>query len=706
MNGKNEAGYFDISLSTAEAILADEGLGFAFFLPHEGENGPVLYSEAGKGFSPEDLRRLAANGISQLRVQARDLHSLEARLEQRLETVLSHRAIPPAEKAKLVYHVGTSIARDIVTNPTESEGIERSDRMINGVIRSVLQDPAIGANMLKMAGHERTTASHMFVVSILAILLGTEVYGSDLEPLRALGLAGMMHDLGKLSIPPEILNKQGPLTEEEMELVYRHPIESVRLLGDDPHVTPPVRQAILQHHERPDGRGYPLGLRGEEVLPASRMLTIVDSFHAMISRRPYRSPLTPEQAVRAMQTQAGAQFDADLLAAWEAVLKRHADSMSVLFHSPPGSGEDLSTRHEHRPAERGRTRYGQRAKRFRCDRKIQVRCVYAGRLTDATCAPDEFTALLHDVSRGGLCLYSTYPMYPGEVIHVEIPGREGPVWIRGKVVWCRPFEGITYRVGVQFTERISQAEAMAGAMIEGLDHARTPEAQRGSLPVWRRVGPSSRTEPAPAQPTPAAASSCPPARVSAPPVVERIPPPPQPAPEAVPTDRKQAMELLRRMQRTPNPSVDQERTVIALSAFSDPEVRRAAVEVLTRIASKPARAAIAQRIHDPDPRVQIQAVGAAGLLRMFEAQYALRQLVKGDDTAMALRAAGALGRLEDDLGLPLVVRTLQYGEGETVLIAARALGEIVGKRFPANSRGVEEARRYVASRPSLLASVA
>jgi len=120
-----------------------------------------------------------------------------------------------------------------------------------------------------------------------------------MEILRQCGVGALLHDIGKVFISQDILNKSGPLTEIEWEIMKRHPLSSLAMLltTDIPEY---AKKAVLQHHEDFDGGGYPMGQRGLHINILARVLRIVDTFDAMTSRRPYKDPLPPKRAMDIM----------------------------------------------------------------------------------------------------------------------------------------------------------------------------------------------------------------------------------------------------------------------------------------------------------------------------------------------------------------------------------------------------------------------
>jgi diguanylate cyclase (GGDEF)-like protein len=168
-----------------------------------------------------------------------------------------------------------------------------------------LQTVEVLANALE--AKDEYTSGHAREVAEIAVAVGRE-FGMDAEDLQMLELAGMFHDIGKIGVGTDIINKPGPLTDEEMKEMQRHPEIGARILAPVEFLQP-VLPIIHSGHERWDGGGYPDGLAGEDIPLGARIIFVCDAFHAMTSDRSYRKALPVVEAIRRLEEASGTQFD-------------------------------------------------------------------------------------------------------------------------------------------------------------------------------------------------------------------------------------------------------------------------------------------------------------------------------------------------------------------------------------------------------------
>lgn len=173
---------------------------------------------------------------------------------------------------------------------------------------------ALLSSLLTMAwfveARDPYTGGHLWRVSRYAHLLATAAGLSGSEAAR-ISLGGFLHDLGKIGIADAILRKTSPLSDDEYAIVKTHPEQGMRMLAGHP-LANVVREAVYSHHERPDGKGYPRGLRGSELHMDARIVGLCDAFDAMTSSRPYRAGMSRGKALAIIKGQSGSQFDPQL----------------------------------------------------------------------------------------------------------------------------------------------------------------------------------------------------------------------------------------------------------------------------------------------------------------------------------------------------------------------------------------------------------
>ncbi|RFF27706.1 MULTISPECIES: HD-GYP domain-containing protein [unclassified Wenzhouxiangella] len=183
-------------------------------------------------------------------------------------------------------------------------------------LASVLEEHAAALVWLtRIKTRDDYTAQHCINASILSLGLAHALDWEE-KKIEYAGLAGLLHDLGKLRIESEILNKPGPLTAEEYEIIKTHTTIGYQLLQEEGGLPDAVVQAVLHHHERPDGRGYPQGLAGGAIPQLARLVGIVDAYDAITSRRVYDPARSHHDAFSVLWKQRNQQFDGPMVEAF------------------------------------------------------------------------------------------------------------------------------------------------------------------------------------------------------------------------------------------------------------------------------------------------------------------------------------------------------------------------------------------------------
>jgi len=209
-------------------------------------------------------------------------------------------------------HLGEQIGHGL--HAIEQQRLLRSERMRRAKIETQLTEALsamVAPIVLAMEMRDPYTTGHQSRVAAIAYAIGKEM-GWPEERLQGLRVAALVHDIGKISIPSEILTKPAKLSKEEYDLIKTHPEAGYSILRDIPF-TWPVADIVRQHHEKLDGSGYPFGLKVDAILPEAKILAVADIVEAMASERPYRAKLGLEVALAEIKALSGRLLDPDVV---------------------------------------------------------------------------------------------------------------------------------------------------------------------------------------------------------------------------------------------------------------------------------------------------------------------------------------------------------------------------------------------------------
>lgn len=162
-----------------------------------------------------------------------------------------------------------------------------------------------------MMNFDDSTYAHSLNVAMIVNILGRWLKLSE-DEIKVITVAGMLHDVGKLLIPQEIITKPGKLTNEEYEIIKQHTVKGYRLLIDK-GVDDKISMAALMHHEKCDGSGYPLGIKGDKITEFAKMITVVDIYEAMTANRVYRDGVCPFEVIRLYENEGFQKYDTKYL---------------------------------------------------------------------------------------------------------------------------------------------------------------------------------------------------------------------------------------------------------------------------------------------------------------------------------------------------------------------------------------------------------
>lgn len=193
-----------------------------------------------------------------------------------------------------------------------AKSLQDISELVERIFEDILSHKDFVVNMHDLKIFDDYTFFHSTNVTVLSVILGMAA-GLDKKALLDLGMAALLHDLGKVFIPKEILNKVGPLSDDEFATMKEHPIKGYEHVKRVLSMSTRTYVGILQHHEKFDGGGYPDGKAGEEIALFGRIIAIADVYDALVSDRPYRKALLPSEAMEYLMGGGGGQFDYNLI---------------------------------------------------------------------------------------------------------------------------------------------------------------------------------------------------------------------------------------------------------------------------------------------------------------------------------------------------------------------------------------------------------
>jgi len=193
----------------------------------------------------------------------------------------------------------------------DTKVIDNLGKNIDEIIDSILSNKELLVNVIDLKGYDNYTFFHSVNVTILSLAVGIKL-NSSRNVLFQLGMAAMLHDIGKIFIPKEILNKSDKLTDEEFAQIKSHPLKGYELLKNNNYISHYSCSGILHHHEKYNGTGYPMELSQDKISLLGRIIMVADVYDALTSDRPYRNALFPSNAIEYVMGGGGTLFDPDI----------------------------------------------------------------------------------------------------------------------------------------------------------------------------------------------------------------------------------------------------------------------------------------------------------------------------------------------------------------------------------------------------------
>ena len=241
----------------------------------------------------------------------------------KVEESLPERDIPPGipfedhlpygkelETAEVIQREAQTAVRNIMDDVRMGKSIEseRVKKVVNSMVDSILRNQDALVSLTQMKNYDEYTFLHSLDVCILALSMARHMSLSR-DEMMEIGIGALLHDVGKMRIPPQILKKPATLSETEWVEVRKHPIYSLEIMEASHDLPDKSKELALQHHERCNGKGYPSGMKGETIGLFGQIAGVVDFYDAITADRPYQKAIQPHEAIQQIYATGHGEFD-------------------------------------------------------------------------------------------------------------------------------------------------------------------------------------------------------------------------------------------------------------------------------------------------------------------------------------------------------------------------------------------------------------
>ena len=298
---------------TKNAIIVNTKIGFDLFLRTDvsGHHRYILFCRAGEIFTSARRDTLLSRNSQKLHISSDDIDKYFWYQETNLKCIIEDSSRSSLEKSGALYQVAGNIVQDVLDDPKLDQNIERASEWVGNTVDHIIHNEDTFSSLLEVISHDYRTYTHSINVSVIGLLFG-KYLSLDTDELNCLGTGLLLHDIGKVKLPSEIIRKRTSLTDGEFKIITRHPKAGLGLLEHRNNIDRRSLTVVIQHHENNDGTGYPYGIGGSDIHVFGRIARIVDSYDAMTSDRPYASARKPFDTLAALKGEDSECFDKEL----------------------------------------------------------------------------------------------------------------------------------------------------------------------------------------------------------------------------------------------------------------------------------------------------------------------------------------------------------------------------------------------------------
>lgn len=308
-------GFLPIAIGT---LVPTSTLDFNLFIRPERAGPVVMFRERSYPLEREDLDRLAEAGLETLYIA---VASHESYCRYLNEEVIQNEHVPPEQRYEVLQTANRAVFQTVFRRGNVTRVVEFASRFGEQMTDLVCNQGLVLGNLLPLMTHDYYTYTHVTNVCTYCLALASGLGIREQSELLDIASGALLHDIGKRHIPPGVLNYPGRFNDAQWEMVRRHPADGFRDLCLREDLNWGQLMMAYQHHERPDGKGYPVGSVGREIHFWARICKVADVFDALSSDRPYRKAMPLGKLLQFLDERSGTEFDEDILQCLTAILE-------------------------------------------------------------------------------------------------------------------------------------------------------------------------------------------------------------------------------------------------------------------------------------------------------------------------------------------------------------------------------------------------
>jgi HD-GYP domain-containing protein (c-di-GMP phosphodiesterase class II) len=402
------------------------------------EENYLLYRSTEGETRGASLQRLMGTDVDMAYVPVEDQESYYQTIEPALSDIIADPYLQPQEKSEILYSTLIALVDQLHTIPPSQEEIQRVAAISRSMMEMFVHDENAFKHLFDISNHDFCVSTHVVNVCTTMVAMAQRME-FDSQSLQDIGTGALLHDIGRLFIPPEILETEEKFIDKQFEVMETHVDRGAQHLEDVASLGPISMAIVAEHHERLDGSGYPRGLKGDEISVYGRMAAVADTFEAMTSVRPYRGrPFTMDEVFDTFDSESPIRLDKGVINAFRELLESQ-----LLVESDtkrPGPSE----------AALEPKQMINRRKRFYFRMPVQVRKIAFVDKQVRLGPPEQM--MTHNMSRSGLGLLGSRPLATGQHIHITVTALQetNPHPLIAAVVCSKDHGNGWYTIGARF----------------------------------------------------------------------------------------------------------------------------------------------------------------------------------------------------------------------------------------------------------------